>query len=484
MSLRLSKIFFPSSIFALTAIVFLLNVNHVRAAGYVSLSKDIDRWQTLVAQVQNDHGSYSHYLIEPYTQLARAQLSGSRLEDARASVGKAIHNSRINSGLHSAEQIPLQKLAIEIDSMESDWRGVEEKLIALVSLVTGKSQLKPKQVIEQLQWVSHIRELAVQEDTEDRLAIYIINNTLLSEYMVVIAQQAGLTGSDFYLKLLHSLANQYYLETKAIIAGGDTSLRLRVTNLDLNFVDSHQEAIEKRYLAGLDKLQMIKDLIDNPVALAFSELHIADWKAMFNRSEDSGADYENVYERFTNTSADRHQIDNLFATNKVLPAANLQLDFYKSAGTHLVYAASTSTKSPAAISSTTGESNARNHVQVAEMNKHLPGYRNPMLNQENEDKLVGSWNAISAIITLDPHKRKIVRSSDYRVKSFVTGKKIDILDNGQIQGRELRRTASRIKALSFRPIIRDGKVKASTVLVDYLFRSNELYTDKNLVVLR
>ena len=74
MSFRLSKIFFPSSIFALIAIVFLLNVNQVRAAGYVSLSEDIDRWQTLVAQVQNEHGSYSHYLIEPYTQLARAQL--------------------------------------------------------------------------------------------------------------------------------------------------------------------------------------------------------------------------------------------------------------------------------------------------------------------------------------------------------------------------------------------------------------------------
>jgi hypothetical protein len=41
-----------------------------------------------------------------------------------------------------------------------------------------------------------------------------------------------------------------------------------------------------------------------------------------------------------------------------------------------------------------------------------------------------------------------------------------------------------VKALSFRPIIRNGKVQASTIVVDYLFRSDELYSGKNLVVLR
>jgi len=463
---------------------FLLNVNQARAAGNVSPFEDIERWQSLVAQVQNDHGSYSHYLIEPYTQLARAQLSGNRLEDARASVSKAIHNSRINNGLHSAEQIPLQKLAIEIDSMESDWTGVEEKLIALVSLVTGRSELKPKQVIEELQWVSHTRELAVQEDTEDRLAVNIINTTILSEHMVVIAQRAALTGTDFYLKLLHSLANQYYLETKAIIAGGNTSYKLRVTNLDLNFVDSHQEAIEKRYLAGLDKLQMIQDLAGNPVALAFSELNIADWKAMFNRSKDISADYESVYEKFIHTSANLEQIDNFFATNKVLPVANLQLDFYDHGGINLVYAANTRSTTLPTTLPTTERSNTRNLVQVAELNKHLPGFENPRARRENKDKLAGGWDTVRAEITLDPHKRKTIRGADFQVKSFVTGNEIDIIDNGHIQGRQLRKTASRVKALSFRPIIRGGKVEASTIVVDYLFRSDELYTGENLVVLR
>jgi hypothetical protein len=480
MSSRVSKIFFLSSVFSFIAMEFLLGANQAKAASYDFPSEDIDRWQSLVEQVQNDHGSYSHYLIEPYTQLARAQLSGSRLEDAKASVNKATHNSRIKNGLHSAEQIPLQKLAIEIDSMESNWGGVEEKLNALVSLVTGKSELKPKQVIEELQWVSHTRELAVQEDTEDRLAVYIINTTLLSEHMVIIAQRAGLTGSDFYLKLLHSLANQYYLETKAIIAGGNLSYRLRVTNLNLNFVDSHKEAVEKRYLAGLDKLQMIQDLTDNPVALAFSELHIADWKAVFNRSKDISADYESVYDQFIHTSANLEQINNLFATNKVLPAANLQLDFSNHAEIHLAYA----TNIRSAAFPTDESSNASNLVQVAELNKHIPGIENPRAQRENEDRLAGSWDAVRAEIRLNPHERKTIRGADYHVNSFISANDIDIIDNGHIQGRELRKTASRVKALSFRPIIRNGKVQASTIVVDYLFRSDELYSGKNLVVLR
>ena len=74
MSSRVSNIFYLSGFILSVAMQFLLNVNQARAAGNVSPFEDIERWQSLVAQVQNDHGSYSHYLIEPYTQLARAQL--------------------------------------------------------------------------------------------------------------------------------------------------------------------------------------------------------------------------------------------------------------------------------------------------------------------------------------------------------------------------------------------------------------------------
>jgi hypothetical protein len=130
------------------------------------------------------------------------------------------------------------------------------------------------------------------------------------------------------------------------------------------------------------------------------------------------------------------------------------------------------------------KSNAHQHLGKPELNKLPPGIGNPMAKWRNENKLTENWHAISAKITLDPYKRRAVSGDGYRVMSFVTGKDIDILDNGQIKGKELRKTADRIKALSFRPVIRDGKVQTSTILVDFLFKSDELYTGENLVVLR
>jgi hypothetical protein len=476
MFLRVSNKIYQSIFSLLFVIPFLLTANQVQASDYIAQDEKITRWQSLLSQVQGDYGSYSHYLIEPYTQLARAQLTAYRLEDARASVDKAIHNSKINSGLYAAEQIPLQKLSIEIDSLELDWIGVEEKIINLVNLVTRQLKLEPKQIIDELQWASDIRNLAAVEDTEDRSALHIINATILLEHMVIVAQRSGLAGDSFYPHLLHSLANQYYLETKAIIAGGSTGYKLRVTDPGLNFVDSRQDAIEKRYQAGLDKLHIIQDLAIDPITLVFSELNIADWKAVFDHSKNISAEYESIYKQFTLTSANRQQIDNLFATNRVLPTADLQQGFDEQSEARQ----RTSFKSLGLD----GESNTHHRVQVTEMNKHLPSFGNTIARPENENILPGNWNAISAEVTLDPHKRKTVSGDGYRVKSFVTGKDIDIIDNGQIKGRELRKTTSRIKALNFRPILRNGKVEASTIFVDYLYRSDQLHAGNNLVVLR
>jgi|TARA_B110000208_G_scaffold81394_1_gene103822 hypothetical protein len=475
MSLCASNKIYQSIFSLLFTIPFLLTTAQARATDHATQAAEITQWQSLLSKVQGEYGSYSHYLIEPYTQLARAQLTAYRLADARRSVDKAIHNSKINSGLYAFEQIPLQKLSIEIDSLESDWVGVEEKIINLVNLVTRQLKLEPKQIIDELQWASNFRNLAALEDTEDRSALHIINSTILLEHMVMVAQRSGLTGDSFYPHLLHSLANQYYIETKAIIAGGSIGYRLRVTDPGLDFIDSRLDAIDKRYEAGLDKLHMIQHLASDPIALAFSKLNIADWKAIFDHSKNISVEYERIYEQFTLTSANQQQIDNLFATNKVLPTADLQQGFDEQ------LEAQQKTSSKNLELDVLCENKHR--VQVTEMSKHLPNVGNTIAKRGKENMLPGNWNEISAEVTLDPHKRKTVSGDGYRVKSFVTGKEINIIDNGQIKGQELRKTVSRIKALNFRPILRNGKVEASTIFVNYSFRRDQLHSFDNLVVL-
>lgn len=454
-------------LFFLVAIHFSLGAGHSLGANDENQYNDLQRLQALIEHLLHENGGYSHTLIEPYSQLAQMQLSAFRLEDAKASVNNAIRNSRISSGLYSSEQLPLQKLLIEIDARQSDWNAVEKNLINLLSLVSAQTNLDPTQVINELQWASNIRQLAMREDSEDRLALHIINGTILHESMVVLAQQARLTRTALYPQLLHALANQYYLETTAIIAGGSTSHRLRVTNQGSNLVDTRAEAIEKRYQAGLDKLMMIKALAENPLTLAFSELTITDWKALFNHSEDISADYERIYAQFVKANAPTKDIDQLFASNRVLPMMSLQLEFHHQ----------NSATSPMPL--TTASS-----VQVAELNQNLPGYGNHVVGLETENEIGRSWAAVRAKVMLDPSKRKTVRSGGYRVKSFITSKQIDVIDDTQINGLDLRSTTNRMKALSFRPVLRSGKVEASVVVVDYLFRSDDLGANGNLVVLQ
>jgi hypothetical protein len=464
---RVSETPYRVVLFFVVAVHFLAGASHSRAADGDNQYKDLQQSQALIEHLLQEHGSYSQTLIEPYSQLAQMQLSAFRLEDAKASVNNAIRNSRISNGLYSSEQLPLQKLLIEINATESDWNAVEKNLINLVSLVSAHANFVPAKTIKELQWASNVRLLAVREDTEDRLALHIINGTILHESMVVLAQKAGLTKTALYPQLLHSLANQYFLETTAIIAGGSTSYRLRLPSQGSNLVETRREAIEKRYKAGLDKLLMIKALAENPVSLAFSELSITDWNAVFDRSADISTDYERIYAQFVNTDAPIHDIDQLFASNRILPTMSLQLDFqHQNSATSPINVATASS------------------VQVAELNQNLPGYGNHVMGFGTENEIGRSWDAVRAKIMLEPSQRKTVHTGGYRVKSFVTSKQIDIIDDGEINGFDLRSTTSRMKALSFRPVLRRGKVDASFVVVDYLVRSDDLSTSSNFVVLQ
>jgi hypothetical protein len=72
---------------------------------------------------------------------------------------------------------------------------------------------------------------------------------------------------------------------------------------------------------------MIQDFTNDPVALAFSELNIVDWKAIFDRSKDISVEYESVYEQFTRTSANPKQIENLFAKQQSFTRSRLAAEF-------------------------------------------------------------------------------------------------------------------------------------------------------------
>ena len=146
-----------------------------------------------------------------------------------------------------------------------------------------------------MRWIADIHSRGYAEDSEDNEAHHLIQATSINELVVQYAQVKRLANNLAYAQMLQNLANTYALEAMAIKAGGTTGYRLRRIVPGLEILEDRYEAIEKRYLFGLEKLQQRRELLaelypaDVPV-LANADLTLTRWHQTFGKTDSAGAD--------------------------------------------------------------------------------------------------------------------------------------------------------------------------------------------------
>ncbi|MCG8416141.1 MAG: hypothetical protein MI746_18135 [Pseudomonadales bacterium] len=260
------------------------------ATDFASRSQSIEQYQTDLEELEREVGYFSYELIEPLQQLISAQLSVNRLDTAEEFVDRAMQITRIEDGLYTALQYPFLQQAIEIEMTRGDWEEVNEKIRHYTFLIGEHYQGNAPDRLQRMRWIATVHLRGSDEDSKGNKASHLIQVTSMNELAVQYAQLNRIANDETYGELLLELAEAYRLEAQNIRGGGSTSYRLRRLFADLDIIEDKKEAIYKRYMVGLEKLQMYRDLMfelypDNGIISAECALLIADWYAGFGKKK-------------------------------------------------------------------------------------------------------------------------------------------------------------------------------------------------------
>jgi hypothetical protein len=433
---------------------------------HATAESNLFQQQERLYQLVERHGRYDMALLDALQRLIQSQMEASRFEAAAENVDYAIQIVRFNEGLETPTQYDLQELAVQVDLYRQDWPAIQERLEHYSQLVTASPEGNSEDLLQRLLWLSAIYKRGSIEDVEENHAYHLIRSTWYAETAVIFAQVENLDESRLYADMLYNLTDNYFLEARAILTGGGTSYRLRQLRPGLHQVEDKQEAVARRYRAGLSQLRQLRSLLSDSKqfdreALALAEFHIADWHALFDSDSDLDAVYGKaiaLLEQADITAAKRRQ----FLSRAVnIPRARLTLSVQEA------LAASGFAQRHQASDS------LLQRLSLIEPASHISGYSQDLEQVNWRGALERDWARISTIVTVDPHRKTTVRNGGIRTRSLITAS--DVRLQASEAGQTLTRKAlRRLGTISFRPAFHEQRAISSELSVDYLVRGNSL----------
>ncbi len=91
-----------------------------------AISREIARRQAALEDLRYSGGVYSAALQEAYSDLGAFYVEIGELESAREVYVEALQISRINTGLYSADQLPIIRAAIDVNTKLKDWPKIDD----------------------------------------------------------------------------------------------------------------------------------------------------------------------------------------------------------------------------------------------------------------------------------------------------------------------------------------------------------------------
>ncbi len=445
--------------------------NPVYNKDFAALGDVITQQNELLQNLEDEHGRYGFQLVEPLEQLTMQQLEVNRLGDAASSVDRAIQITRFAHGLYSPLQYDLLELSIDVEIRREDWDNLDEQLEHYTYLIGAEYEGSHAERIERVMWLANTHARAAFLVDAERRPAHLIDATRLNEFAVSYAHATQNTDSMLYVRSLYELTQKYYLETRAILGGGPTSYELRLLTPGGTAIDRRGDAIAKRYEAGLSMLALLRNKLRDearfgPEASALAQLYIADWKALYDESDDLEASYSDAITAFAEAGVAETRVARLLANPMALPRPDLELTIADAMGS--------ATDSPNLLPDVQRDATDAllHRVRLVEPSIDIPGYAQEVAYLDSSTTQMDDWASITVTMTLDPDDQVGVWNGSYRTKSRVTGTDIEAHSNIALGQREEKRIMNRIKTLSFRPAFREGKPVASELALEFIYNGD------------
>jgi hypothetical protein len=465
----------------LLPLLALLGMSQLWARDFEAVAEQINVQNHSLQQLEAMHGRYAYELVESLQQLADAQLAANRFDDAEKSLERALQITRVTFGLNTNRQYDLLQMALDIDIRRLNWDSVNQQLQHYTWLLGKKYEGTAPDRMQRMQWLSNAYLRSAIIDPGERRGTYLASATSVNEAAMAYAETTRQKDSAMFPQLVYALTQKYYIEARAIAAGGETGYTLRHINPGIDVVDSRKDALQKRYRAGLHNLKLLSSLLRaNPAysaeAVAMVELHIADWTALFEESEDVSVLYSTAMRSLLEAGLDQQLLNQLFASPVVLPRPKLELSVSQALAVD--YPDGSVPVSPLL------DPSPNQRLSVLEPSEHIPGFVQDLRSADHNLPGLDNWGKLTVQISLDPSKKAGLWSQGILRERRVTAKQMQLQGSLTSADTELEKILARVERLPFRPVFKDGVAQPCTASLDFIHHGSAASLPSQLLVMR
>ncbi len=323
----------------------------------------VSRYQDRISALETEHGAYHPRLAEELTGLGQALSSAGRHGQAAEAFERGLQISRINSGLHSFDQLPYLENLIRENKASGNWEELNEnyqylfwvhlrnygdddpRLVPVIDrithsqieifnaspgLFTAKTLRRRKEMIEMA--------IGIIEDNygeNDPRLITMLNKLALTNYYIAL-QTREFGTYRYYNGYIGSIGHDDMFTTTYIpqvinTPSGPvvTYRQVSVPNMNSDAYLTREQArmfdridqTQREGLAALNRIETIHE--HNPDLPLYSRaaaiVHQGDWRLLYGTGNGI-IKYKHAYELLTDSGEGEKYIDWLFGKPRPLPA--------------------------------------------------------------------------------------------------------------------------------------------------------------------
>lgn len=317
--------------------------------GYGVRSESIRQYNAIVAGIEASGGAWDRGLSEELISLGELQQQQGDHLQAIETFDRAIHVNRINSGLHTLEQIPVIEQLIQSHLVMGDWEQADiynNYLFYVQQKAFGQNDPRLIPVLDKLAtWNIQAFNIGYGEFLGMRLR----------EAQIMFFAAARMVGTHFgnrderRVGYLRNIANSSYLlsmNRELLTEINQPEFRTSQSIL-MAKVNENRSVLPPGFKSGEQALQEIveyyQEMGDAPYELAESIANLADWHLIFGRRKQANELYRVAWQGLQEQESREELIDRLFGEVVPLPTFANSVD------------------NPASVYQTNSESDALNH---------------------------------------------------------------------------------------------------------------------------
>lgn len=293
--------------------------------GFAQRLDSIREYNLTVTEIELNGGVWDRQLIEELTALGNLQQQQGYHPDAIETFGRAIHVNRIDTGLHTLEQIPAVERLIESYMALGDWEQADLYYNYLFYVQQKAYGPNDPRIIPVLDSLAKWNIQAFNFGYGDALGMR------LSTAMILFSAAARMVGTHYgpgdgrYVSYMEELANSAYLVARnpqLMVEVGRPEYR-SMQQLLRDKLNESGSATPAGYGSGERALLAIvrhySEREDAVSELATALTNLADWYLLFDRRRAAITRYSQAWEILAASENGENELQRLFAQVVPLP---------------------------------------------------------------------------------------------------------------------------------------------------------------------